>query len=167
MTIILSATPGDAAANSYATLAEANTYLEAHLQASTWALLDDERKKAALISACRLLESETWGGRRLHQSQSMAWPRLYIYDFDAYTVSGIPTKLKNAQCELAMWNLTEEDRLAGRFELENMDSVEIGPIKYKVKQDAEYMPDFIEDMIEAIGPNVLADSQDSISTMVL
>jgi hypothetical protein len=74
--------------------------------------------------------------------------------------------LKDAVCELAIYNLTEEDRLAGQFEIDTMESVEIGPIKYKLKAGAEYMPDFIEDMIEAIGPNVMVDGG-SVTTMVL
>lgn len=164
--ITIDAVSGSPTANSYVTLEEANSYLEAHLQASTWALLDDEKKKAAIVSATRLIDTEQFLGRRLHQSQSLAWPRTYIYDFDGYAVSGIPSKLKSAVCEYAIWNLTEDDRLAGAFEIDNMESVEIGPIKYKIGPNAESMPDLVEDLLEAIGPNVLAESGGN-SVMVL
>lgn len=165
MAITITATPFSATANSYVTLEEADAYLEAHLKAADWAAFTDEQKKAALVSACRFIENMQFTGRRQTQAQSLSWPRFYIYDFDAYVVTGIPSKLKAAQCELAIYNLTEDDRLAGRFELESMKSVEIGPVKYQVKDDAEYIPDFIEDLLEAIGPNVLADG--NISTMTL
>jgi hypothetical protein len=74
--------------------------------------------------------------------------------------------LKDAVCELAIYNLTEEDRLAGQFEIDTMESVEIGPIKYKLKADADYIPDFIDDMIEAIGPFVMVESG-NVTQMVL
>lgn len=158
MTITINATPADSTANSYVTLAEANTYMEAHLQASIWSALDDEKKKAALVAATRLLDTEQFAGRRSHQQQSLSWPRTYVYDYDAYPVEGVPQKLKAAQIEYAIWNLTEEDRLAGSFELETMESVEIGPIKYKIRNGASTTPDFIEDLLEAIGPEVFKDS---------
>ena len=167
MTITIDAVEKSATGNCYVTLSEANTYLEAHLKASVWTSLDDETKKAALIGATRLIESEQFVGRRATQAQALAWPRTYIYDFDGYVVLNVPAKLKGAICELAIYNLMEDERLAGRFEIDTMDSVEIGPIKYKLKPDADYIPDFIEDMIEAIGPNVMIDSSSSVKEMVL
>ena len=157
--ITIDAVAGSPTANSYVSLEEANSYLEAHLQASVWALLDDEKKKASIVGATRLIDTAQFLGRRLHQSQSLAWPRTYIYDFDGYQVSGVPQKLKAAVCEYAIWNLTEEDRLAGRFEIDNMESVEIGPIKYKIGKDADSTPDIVEDLLEAIGPYILKDSE--------
>ena len=158
MTITINATPKASDANSYVTLAEANTYLEAHLQASQWAGFDDEKKKASLVSATREIDQEQWASRRETKAQNLAWPRLAIYDYDGYFVDGIPKQLKAAVCELAIWNLTEDDRLAGRFEIENMDSVEIGPIKYKIGPNATSFPDHVEDLIEAIGPGVTVES---------
>lgn len=167
MTITIDAIEKSATANSYVTLAEANTYLEAHLKASTWAALDDEKKKASIVTATRIIETEQYAGRRATQAQALSWPRTYIYDYDGYVVLTVPKKLKDATCELAIWYLTEDERLAGQFEVETMKNVEIGPIKYTLKEDAEYIPDFIEDMIEAIGPNVMIDSGSGVTTMVL
>jgi hypothetical protein len=167
MTIVIDAVEKSTTGNCYVTLDEADLYLEAHLKASVWAATDTEVKKAALIGATRTIESEQYAGRRATQQQALSWPRTYIYDFDGYVVLTVPSKLKAVICELAVYNLTEDERLAGRFEIDTMDSVEIGPIKYKLKADAEYIPDFIEDMIEAIGPNVVADSNGGVTTMVL
>lgn len=166
MAITITATSGSASANSYTTLAEANTYLEAHLLASSWSSLDDERKKAALVSATRQLDTEQYAGRRQFQSQSLAWPRIGLYDHDGYVITGVPTKLKDAECELAIWNLTEDDRLAGKFEIDTIESVEIGPIKYKIKSDASSFPDSVEDLLEAIGPSVVTGDT-PVSVMVL
>ena len=162
MAITITATPGDASANSYVTLAEANTYLEASLQAETWAALDDERKKASLVHATRLIETYKFGGLKSTSTQALEWPREGVFDRNGYVVSGVPKKLKDAQCELAMWELTEQDRLAGRFELETMQNVEIGPIKYTVGPDASYIPSFIEDMLTAIGPGAVVTDDDYV-----
>jgi len=161
MTIAINATPGDAAANSYVTLLEANTYLEAHLQASNWSALDDEKKKASLVSATREIDTMQFNGRRASQAQSLVWPRLGLYDYDSYQITGIPTRLKSAVFELAIWNLTEEDRLAGKFEIDTMESVEIGPIKYKIGAGASSFPDSVEDLLEAIGPSVLLEDSNA------
>lgn len=166
MTITITATPGSESANSYVTLAEANTYLEAHLDASIWAPIDDERKKAALVAATREIDTKQFAGRRDLQEQSLAWPRTGLYDYDSYLLTGVPAKLKYATCELAIWNLTEEDRLAGGFEIDNMESVEIGPIKYKIGPKATSSSGTVDDLIKSMGPYIVVGS-DSISQMVL
>lgn len=159
MAIIINSTPGSASANCYMSLAEADAYLEAHLSAATWAALDTERKSAALISATRELDSQVWTGRRVTEPQALSWPRLYIYDHDSFQVTGVPAKIKAATAELAIWNLTEEERLAGNFELDNMESVTIGPLTYKMKAGVSgTLPSVVLDIINSIGPSLMADS---------
>lgn len=159
MTITINATSGSSTANSYVTLAEADYYFETHLQFEYWDELDDEKKKAALVAATRQLDTNLFLGRRVEEQQALAWPRLYIYDYDAFQVTGVPVKVKNAQCEIAIWNLTEEDRIAGQFELENMDSVDIGPLKFSVnKENKPILPKKIMEIFQSIGPNVIKSS---------
>lgn len=163
MAITIIATPGGVDSNSYATLAEADTYLEAHLKADAWAALDDERKKAALVAATRSLENYKFGGLKAAGTQALGWPRTGVSDNDGYTISGVPSRLKSAQFEYAIWELTEEDRLAGGFELDNLDSVEIGPIKYAIGEKASSLPSHISDMLKAIGPGaVVVDSDGTV-----
>lgn len=159
MAIIINSTPGSSTANCYMTLAEADEYLEAHLSASIWADLDDERRAAALISATRELDALIWTGRRVTKEQTLSWPRLYIYDHDSFQVTGVPAKIKAATAELAIWNLSEEDRLAGNFELDTMESVTIGPLTYKIKAGMKGgIPSHIIDIIKSIGPTIMNDS---------
>lgn len=157
MAITIISIPGDVDANSYVTLDEANTYLEAHLNAETWSALDDERKKASLIHAARLIETFRFGGLKSTSTQALEWPREGVYDRNGYYVDGIPRKLKDAQCEIAIWELMEPDRLAGRFELETMEAVKIGPINYNVTKGAPVLPSYITDMLKAIGPGAVKD----------
>lgn len=169
MTITINSTPGSSTANCYTSLAAADLYLEAHLEAAAWSALTQERKSAALVAATRELDTQIWSGRRSEQGQALAWPRLYIYDYDGFQVTGVPAKIAAATAELAIWNLLESTRLAGGFELDNMDSVEIGPVKYKIKAGvSSALPSLILDMILSIGPSVVQDpSGPGVRVMVL
>lgn len=161
MAITIISTPGAIDANSYVTLAEADIYLEASLNAESWTALDDERKKAALAHAARLIESLRFGGLKSTATQSLEWPREGVFDRNGYYVNGVPSKLKDAQCEIAIWELNEPDRLAGRFELETMEAVKIGPINYNVAPGAPVLPSYITNMLMAIGPGAVKDPNSS------
>lgn len=171
MAITLISTAGAQDANSYLSVAEADAYLEAHTDSQAWLDLGDEDKKRQLISATRKLDLLIYAGRKSTQAQALQWPRIGIYDRDGYSVWGVPQRLKDATCELVAHWLTEEDNLAGDFELENLESVEIGPIKYTVR-DGVYsdLPGNVKDRINSIGPSVIlggADSGPTSKVMVL
>lgn len=163
--ITLNETSGSATANSYVSLVEADDYMEAHIQAADWSALDDERKKAALVAATRELDSFQYAGRRATQSQSLSWPRTGITDHDGYAVTGIPRRLKYAQIELAIYRLTEDERTASDFELENLESVSIGPLTYAIRAGAKGLPGSVKVNLEAIGPG--ATTSKSARVMVL
>lgn len=169
MAITIDSTPGSTTANCYTSLAAANAYLEAHSASAEWAALDGQEKSARLIAATRELDSQIWSGRRSEQFQALAWPRLYIYDFDGFQVTGIPNKLAAATCELAVWNLLESTRLATDFELDNMESVEIGPVKYKIRAGVSSgLPSSVLDILLSIGPSIVQDpGKGTVKVMVL
>ena len=62
-------------ANSYVTLAEANTYFETVPDSSTWTNKTDDQKNRALISATRWIDSFVFYGDRCDQGQALKWPR--------------------------------------------------------------------------------------------
>ena len=168
MAITIIATEGAANANSYLTVAEADSYLEAHLDASFWAALDDEAKKAALISATRELDLLIYAGRKSTQSQSLQWPRLGIVDRDGYTVTGVPKLLKDAACEQVIYELTEDENLASDFDLKNLESVEVGPLKYKMKPGLKTgLPSDVEDRLNAISPMLIIEGEGGPSAKVM
>ena len=105
----LDATLGGSAANSYATVAEADAYAANTSWAATWAALLQPDKETALISATKWLETLTYGGTRCDPStdappepQALKWPRSGITcDGITSTCSSIPKNLKDAEIELA------------------------------------------------------------------
>lgn len=98
-------TPGAATANTYATLAEFETYIESRVPVLEWLLTaTDDMKEAALIAACRILDSRIeWTGAAVDEVQVLTWPRSGMLTRNGYTIATttIPQQLKDAQCELA------------------------------------------------------------------
>jgi len=90
--ITIVATPGASDANSFATLEEADAYLDLRLHADAWVGTED--KKRALITATRELDAMTYQGSRLTDTQALSWPRRGVPD-------PFPRRLKDATCELA------------------------------------------------------------------
>lgn len=158
MAITLISTAGATNANSFVSLEEANEYLNAHVEFPAWVSLDDEDKKRNLITATRTLDLLIYSGRKSTTTQALTWPRTGVYDYDGNSLQGVPKLLKEAVCELVIHWLTEDDNLAGDFELENLESVEIGPIKYKVRSGAySDLPGDVTDRFKAMGPGVVLD----------
>lgn len=110
----LDATVGGASANSYVTVAAADTYLDTRLNAAAWNdELDVNQKERALIEATRELDRLPWKGRRVTDAQALAWPREDVPDPDAtladpaqdfpfFADTVIPARVQDATFELAL-----------------------------------------------------------------
>jgi hypothetical protein len=114
MALAIVATVGSASANSYVTLAAAETALEARLNASLWTAATDDTKNRALVEAQKELQTLPWKGSRTDDTQVLAWPRAYVENIDAsddadigetgvteYADTVIPDRVSAAQIELA------------------------------------------------------------------
>jgi hypothetical protein len=112
VSIPIVATPGDASANSFVSIAVADAYLATRLNASAWGTddveVDDDVKAQALCEATRELSALPWQGNRASSTQSLAWPRSGATNpdgqsrYDEYDVDVIPQRIKDATCELAL-----------------------------------------------------------------
>jgi hypothetical protein len=142
MTITIIATPKATDANSYATVAQGDTYHETHLYAGDWTGATDERKKAALVWATRMLDDAyQFVGWRTTTTQKLAWPRVGVWKRDNVEVDDdtIPDFLSNAASELARSLLTA-DRTA-EPETKGFSEIGVGPITLKIdKRDAALAP---------------------------
>ena len=114
MAVTITETVGSATANSYVTLATANTALEARLNASLWDAASTDTKNRALVEAQKELQTLPWKGSRTDDVQALAWPRAYVENIDAsddadigetgvteYADDIIPDRVSAAQIELA------------------------------------------------------------------
>jgi len=102
MTITIDATAGGATANSYLSESDADAILAAQGH-TTWAALNTEVKKAALISATRTLEQYNYSGSPTSTTQALRWPRGGMLSRDGNEVgsSTIPADMQYAVAELA------------------------------------------------------------------
>lgn len=99
-------------AESYVTVAEADTYLAARGNPATWSALDTAAKEAALRIATQYLETSfKFRGHLILPTQPLSFPRTEFCDSDGRTLAGagvIPTALKNAQIELALRQVIQD-----------------------------------------------------------
>lgn len=108
MAVTIVATAGSASANSFTTLAAAESYLEGRLPSpTTWDAATGDTKNRALVSATRWLTTLAWRGRVAASDQALAWPRQGVPDPDALAgtylaTDTIPTRVVNATIELAL-----------------------------------------------------------------
>lgn len=107
MAIVVEDGSGLANADSYISVADADTYHAAQGNPSTWSTSDTEEKEAALRVATAYLDNRfglRWAGRRINQTMALAWPRYEVVDRDGWTVSStaVPTGIKNATAYVAL-----------------------------------------------------------------
>lgn len=110
----LVATAGASNANTYITLADADTYHDSHSYATTWTSATDDQQKVALVWATRLLDAHyQWVGTIASDTQSLRWPRAATYDRDGRLLANdeIPEAIEFATAELAR-HLLASDRTA-------------------------------------------------------
>lgn len=130
----LDATAGGSSANSYATIAEFDTYWGTKLIPSgqaTPASFSDADIALALMMATAELDREGFLGERVTTEQALEFPRLGLYRRDGRVVESdsIPQAVKDATCELAYMflldpALTEDDGL-NRFVKISLGSGEV------------------------------------------
>lgn len=104
MACAITATAGSTTANSYATIAEGDTYHETHLYADDWTDADNDTKCRALQMATRLLDQwYEWIGEVSDGEQSLLWPRVSVIGPDGYLEASdtIPVRIRDGTIELA------------------------------------------------------------------
>ncbi len=145
-TIILEDGTGVSNANSYVTLAEANTYFT-NTGNLGWGG-EDDFKTQNLINATAALDA-TYGPRfismlRDNVDQALLWPRDQVWDRHSRRINNgvIPTPLKNAQFEMALLaqngvDLYPEGRKDNNLTSESVTIGEISESKSYQKSPAE------------------------------
>lgn len=107
MAVVIVATAGSASANSFTTLAELTTYMEARLNSTNFDSATTDSKNRALVEATREISGlNSWVGSRTDDTQALSWPREFAPDPDVWTQTyyantEIPQRVKDATMELA------------------------------------------------------------------
>lgn len=162
MAFTFDANPGGSTSNSFVAVSYADDYFTAHLESSFWVGITTSQKQAALVMATRRINSETFGGIRNTNTQSLSWPRQYIVAYDVPNKSyinstTIPEQLNQATCEMALHYIKQ---VAGEFSLDDRDletltSYKLGPMDFGIKSGykADSMPQKVQNLLSSIGVN--------------
>jgi hypothetical protein len=152
---ILISTPGALNANSYATVAEGDTYHDGHLYADTWTGMSTDEKTVALIMATRVLDYKVeWAHYPTDPTefQILQWPRSGIIDLDGFSTVDdgvVPWRMKEVTAEYAR-QLKDVNRTADSdIETQGISSLSAGPISLSFKDSvhAKVVPDSVVQMI--------------------
>ena len=138
MAAVIDATLAGASANSYVTLAEANSYFETVPDSSTWTDKTDDAKNRAIISATRWIDALSFYGDRCSETQALKWPREnYKVDGIELACTLIPPLIKVATYELARALANDTDAITGSTGTTGIyDEVELGELKVKYKSSS-------------------------------
>ena len=133
MAATINATLKSATANSYVTLAEADSYFETVPDSHSWDNKTDDKKNRALISATRWIDTLNWYGQRCDNEQALSWPRNnYHVDRVELTCDAIPNDIKYATYELAFALANDTDAITGTTGDKGLyEEVELGDLKVK------------------------------------
>jgi hypothetical protein len=167
MAVVIDATVGGVNANSYLSLADAQSMIDGMVlsaDVTAWGTATTDAKNRALVSAAQRLDRERFLGARSNDDQAMQWPRTgvrkpdtYINTYavgfpfrittDYFTDEEIPDQVKRAQVELAVYlnNNTDGISLSG---LEDYKSVSIGSISVTTNTTGAVGADKIPPMVE-------------------
>ena len=139
MAATITATLKSATANSYVTLAEADTYFETVPDSTAWDNKTDDQKNRALISATRSIDSLNYYGDRCDEDQALKWPRNnYEVDDVELACTAIPKNIKYAEYELARALANETDAITGNKGTDGTyEEVKLGDIEVKYNTDSQ------------------------------
>jgi hypothetical protein len=149
----LDATPNGSSADSYATVAESNTYHANHLYSTSWTSASTDNKEIALKMATRILDEKVdWSGLKATEAQALAWGRTGVTD-DGYSVSStiIPDTIKNAVAEFAKHLLSSDP--TGDAQGKGLESLSVGSItlNFDKADTAGVLPSIVQEMLRGWG----------------
>ena len=149
----LDATPNGANADSFMTVAEADSYYATNLYSTTWVGSTTDNKEKALKMATRILDEKVaWVGTRATSTQALGWGRTDV-TWDGTTVSSttVPIQIKNATAEFAGELLVSD--LTANAEGKGLNSLKVGDITldFDKNDTAGVMPEIVHEMLRGWG----------------
>ena len=123
--------------NTYVTLEEANSILEAVFDNEEWKLLTDEQKKTCLVNATNKINLLAVKGSKLDTEQDLIFPRSWE--------TATSDKVKMAQCyealEICRYNYKREREMNSGIVSRSMESVSVTYAKQANNQKGLYSKD--------------------------
>lgn len=157
MALTIIATPGASNANSYCTLAEADTYHESVIaaHATDWSGASDTTQNESLAMATRYLDAlYEWAQWASETTQALQWPRRGVLDhlkLSTIAEDVVPQIIKNATAEFARQLIAEDRSADSDVERYGLTSLRAGSVSLSFKDGvvARPVPDAVAVMIPA------------------
>lgn len=153
-TLVVETGAGLSNANSYVTVAEADSFLETNKYAAAWADYDEEDKGNLLIYSTLLLDQYMdWFGTKTVEASALRWPRSGVFTIDGAEIADdeIPVNLKRAVSEFAFLqysnNRTSERSDFGIDELK----VDVIELKFNKSDVKPVFPDSVLAWLRGLG----------------
>lgn len=146
--------------NSYATVAEADTYFADRLDVAAWTDANSTQKAQSLVTATSILDEMPWTGTAISEAQPLAFPRSGYY-FDPRIGANItfdaapPSRVITAVLDLA-YHLLNNDGL--QDDTGSAQSITIGPIVLERTLPANLIPANVRRTIKPMLINAGANS---------
>lgn len=144
----LNATAAATDANSYATVAFADSYHEGRLYADVWTQANATKKAAALVQATTMIDAffsthpRAWEGSPTTTTQALCFPRtgLTLRNGNLVDSATIPTDLAKAASELARQLLSSDLSADNAVANQGITSLSAGPVSLSFKQEIASKP---------------------------
>jgi hypothetical protein len=132
MACTIDTTISGASANSYCSIADADSYHETHPYATTWENADSDQKCRALQTATRLLDQwYEWQGIVADSAQRLLWPRIGVTGPHGYLEpsDAIPERIEQATAELARQLLDADRTVDSDLEAQGITALKAGSVE--------------------------------------
>ena len=146
---------GLAAAESFISEADADTYLTEHADPATWTGANTAEKEAALRYATEWLDGKyEWDGTIKVTTQALGWPRTSAYDNESRLAAStsVPGRVERATCEVALSHLSDAlnatQARGGAVRREKVGSLEV---EYEPGAAAEVQLPHISRILNGLG----------------
>lgn len=124
MAFIVETGTGVPGANSYASIAEADSY-HSEMGNLDWENYDTAEKQTRLIRGSRYLDGTySFPGTRSTIDQGLQWPRWGAIDQSGWILTGVPENVIKATCEAGLYSKDELYPVQGR----ETSSESVGPV---------------------------------------
>lgn len=152
-------------ANSYASVASADSYV-ADRGITGWSTLTTPDKQQALIKATDYLEAtyrDAWKGNRITATQSLSWPRANVI-IDGFLMDAniVPLNVINSCVEMALRASSGEALIADQGQVVKSEKIDVIEIQYQDYSDPTLRYPFVNRMLS---PYLLSSSDGSFAQL--
>jgi hypothetical protein len=161
MAIVIVTTIGSASANSYISLADANTYHkeQRYHTYETWLEYGSSTRSSALVWATRLLDEQVdWEGTIVYPAGALRWPRYDVWNLDGYQLSQTeyPTFLEYAVAEYAYHLLVEDRTEETNRDMKGFKEMRIGDLHLIIDEwtNKPVIPPAVWSMVKSYGSRI-------------